>query len=52
MIVTQDMVGKDLVLLSWSGKRGKHYKIILNSSLKQNIDKEFHVISGQAFGEL
>ena len=51
MLITKEMVGKDLVLLSWSGKRGKHYKIILNPSLKQD-DKEFYVHSGQAFGVL
>ncbi len=53
MIVTKDMVGKDLVLLEWDRVRGKHHKIILNPALNQKMNSdEFWLFATQRFGEV
>ena len=53
MIVTKDMVGKDLVLLEWDGRKGKHHKIILNPAINQKDDSdEFWLFATQRFGEV
>jgi len=52
MIVTKDMVGKDLVLLEWDGKIGKHHKIILNPALQKKDSDEFQLFATQIFGEV
>ena len=44
--------GKDLYVLIWNGKKGKHEKYIVNPALKQNVKGEFHAILGQYVGVL
>ena len=43
MKITKDMVGKELYLLEWDEKIGKHHKIVLNPSLK-HYKNEFYVL--------
>jgi len=43
--------GKDLTLLVWDGKQGKHHKYILNPALSEG-NTEFHVLAGQRIGFL
>jgi len=43
--------GKDLTLLVWDGKQGKHHRYILNPALGEG-NTEFYVLAGQRIGFL